>query len=472
MGCCLAARAQPAPSRFDLRINGEPVELHEFRQGVFALVPFHGPAEVEIRTHFNTRWVDVRPLSSTIRARIDEDRETVRFQLDRPQNLTIEFNCDIERVVHLFAYAPETDAPKPGDPGVRYFGAGRHEAGVIDLREGETLYLAPGAWVHGCVRAVNTRDISIRGRGILDGSGLDTLRAAPRESAPSNDPAYAGWNHNMIFLRHVTGARLEGITVFDSRAWTVYLRGCRDVHVDGMRVLNPSIYYGNDGFDVVSSSQVLIENVFVRTNDDCVVVKNLDDIPTHDITVRNCVFWNMPTGGNAVEVGFEMRGATTSRLRFENLDIIHVQRGAAISIHNGDHAVIEDVLFADIRVEDVRRKVLDFCVLYAQYGLDRPATSDERELRMDRGGVWDGQQRFTEAERAERARFRGHVRGVRVKNLHVVDGTLPYSIISGFDEEHRVDDVLIEGFTYRGRPLTSAEDARLVVHHARGVEIR
>lgn len=468
----IPAVAQGNAPTIEVRINGRPAPLHEFHQGTFALIPFEGPMDVEIRTHFNTRWVDVRPLAASIQPVIGADHETVRFHLDKPANLTVEFNRDLGKVLHLFAYAPETDAPAPGTKGVRYFGPGLHEAGVIDLTTGEVLYLAPGAWVRGCVRAVNVHDIAILGRGVLDGSGLDAARAAVPEPSATDNPAYADWNHNMIFLKNVARARLGGITLFDSRAWTVYLRECRDVTVDGMRILNPSVHYGNDGFDVVSSSRVLIQNVFVRTNDDCVVVKNLADVPMQNVVVRDSVMWNMPTGGNALEVGFEMRGATTSQLRFANIDIIHVERGAAISIHQGDHGLIENVLFENIRVEDVRRKVIDFCVLYAQYGLDRAPTAEERRRNLDVGGVWDGEQRFPEAERAARAQARGHVRNVRVKNLQVVDGALPYSIVAGFDEEHRVDDVVIEGFSYLGRLLRSAADARLVVAHAHGLELR
>lgn len=464
--------AKAAENTIEVLVNGHALPVHEFRQGVFALFPFAGPMEVEVRTHFNTRWVDVRPRSTAIRAEIGADHETVRFRIDHPVNLTVEFNRDISKVLHLFAYAPETDAPAPNTPGVKYYGPGRHEAGVIDLAAGETLYLAPGAWVHGCVRSVNSHDIAILGRGVLDGSGLDAARAVASKSNTGRQAEYQDWNHNMIYLKNVERARLGGITLFDSRAWTVFLLECREVRVEGMRILNPSVHYGNDGFDLVSSSHVLIDNVFVRTNDDCIVVKNLANIPTRDIVVRNAVLWNMPTGGNALEVGFEMRSATTSNLRFENIDIIHVERGAAISIHQGDDGLVEDVSFENIRVEDVRRKVFDFCVLYAQYGIDRAPTAAERRQRLDVGGVWDGEQRFTPAERPVIAGARGHVSGVRVKNLQVVDGPLPYSIVAGFDEAHRVDDVVIEGFSYLGQPLRTLQDARLIVEHAQGVKLQ
>jgi polygalacturonase len=265
---------------------------------------------------------------------------------------------------------------------------------------------------------------------------------------------------------------VEGITIFNSSHWTLYARSTRGTHIDGVRILNSSVNYGNDGIDLVSSSDVLVENVFVRTNDDCVVVKNLDDVETRNILVRRAVLWNMPTGGNGLEIGFEMRNRTASNIRFEDIDIIHVERGSAISIHNGDAAMVEDVVFDDIRVEDARRKLIDFAVLYAQYGVDRPPTPEERERRMDPGGVWDGAERFTAEERPERARFRGHIRNVTVKNLNVVAGALPYSIVAGFDAEHAVENVVIEGLQYQGRPIRTAVEGKFVLEHAPGFKIR
>jgi hypothetical protein len=215
-----------------------------------------------------------------------------------------------------------------------------------------------------------------------------------------------------------------------------------------------------------------VENIFVRTNDDCVVVKNLRDIETHDIIVRHAVLWNMPSGGNGLEVGFEMRNQPTHGIHFEDIDIIHVERGSAISIHNGDAATVEDVSYDDIRVEDARRKLFDFAVIYAQYGADRPATEAENSRRIDRGGTWDGLLQFSADEKSERSRYRGHIRNIRVNNLRVVEGSLPYSIVAGFDDAHEVEDVRITGLTYLGRPILGAADARCVVENARGVEFK
>ena len=455
--------AAPPPD-FRVNVQDRGIELHDFPQGAFGLFEVTRPTKVEIQTSFDIRWVNVRPRSAGVAAVIAADHRGVTLVATDATPLTVEFNDDLVRVVHLFPYAADRDIPRPATPNVRYFGPGLHEPGLIDLRDGETLYLAPGAWVRGNVRSIGTNNVTIRGRGILDGTDV----GGPGVVGPGR----AGLS-NLIYLERTTGARLEGITLFNSHgAWTVYMTGTTGTRVDGLRILNPSVDYGDDGFDIVSSSDVRVENVFVRTNDDCVVVKNLGDVDTHDITVRHCVLWNMPTGGNGLEIGFETRNRPIHHIRFEDIDLIHVERGSAISIHNGDAAVVEDVVFDNIRVEDARRKLIDFAVVYAQYGADRPASDEENARRLDRGGTWDGMITYSPAEKPERAKFRGHIRNIRVSNLHVVDGALPYSAIAGFDEGHAVENVVIEGLQYLGRPILSAYEGKFSVENAAGVEFK
>ncbi|HBY59823.1 MAG TPA: hypothetical protein DEH78_08355 [Solibacterales bacterium] len=443
----------PEP-HFSVTAGTQAVDLHTFPLGAFATLEFTSPVDVEVRTAFDVRWAEVRPKSAGIQAVIGADQHSIRFRVNRALPLTLECNNDLKRVLHLFFSPPEKNPPAASAPNTRYFAAGMHEAGLIELKDGETLYLAKGAWVKGAVRIVGARGAAILGRGILDGTALP-----PRA-------------RNMIYAERTEGLTIQGITIFNSPGWTVLLRNSRGARIDGVNILNPAPHYGTDGFDLVSSTDVVVENAFVRTNDDCVAIKNLDDVPMSNITVRKSVFWNMPVGGNALEIGFELRGAPLSKVRFEDIDIIRVERGAAISIHNGDAATVDDVVFDNIRVENASRKLIDFAVLYAQYGVDRPAAQEERRRLLDPGGAWDGHLRATPAERVERAKNRGHIRNVLVRNLHVVEGALPYSVIAGFDAGHLVENVTIEGLRYLGRPLRTPAEAKLVTEHATAVRFR
>jgi polygalacturonase len=114
----------------------------------------------------------------------------------------------------------------------------------------------------------------------------------------------------------------------------------------------------DDGIDVVGSRNVLIDNCFIRTKDDCIAIKAGVNYFTDfesggnvkNVTVQNSVFWN-GTWGNGLEIGFETRAGTMENIVFRNLDIIHVERGGTFTIHNGDRAVVKNVLYEDIHFE-------------------------------------------------------------------------------------------------------------------------
>ncbi len=443
--------------RFTARFGASPIELHDSPVATFGIFPWESSGEVTIHTGFEVRWVEVKPLSAGIAATIDGSHREVRFRLNALVPATVEFNDDLGHVLHLFPYHASA-GPESNEAHTRVFGPGMHRAGTIELKTGDSVYLAPGAWVSGKIRARHAQHIRIYGAGVLDGS----------DNADAED-FYQG--AGPLYVEDVQDLRLEGVTFFNSKSWTVHLREVSDATIDGIRVLNPGAQNGDDGIDLVSSNHVTVRNVFVRTNDDCVVVKNLADRETGNIVVQHSVLWNMPNGGNGVEIGFETRAHRTHDVLFEDLDMIHVERGAAISIHNADSAVVEKIEYRNIRVEDVRRKLLDIAVLYAAYGPDRPAREEEIRARMDEGGVWDANLCYKPEEREALRKQRGSIRGIVVSNLQVTAGALPYSIIAGYDAGHAVSDVAIRGLRYQGRELRDAAAAKLVVEYAQGVRI-
>jgi hypothetical protein len=456
---------QAPQARFEVAVGGAPLQLHDFPRGVFGIFEVARPVDIEIKANFDIRWVDVRPRSADITPAIAPDHSSVRFRVAKPVPLTVEFNGEWKRVIHLFGNPPEKDPPEPGTPNVRYFGPGTHEAGTIELKDGETLYLAPGAWVKGNVNSVGTKNVTIRGRGVLDSS----MFQRPAGSGPPS-AGQRPVRRNMIYLEDTEGTRVEGITMVNSPTWTFHARKTEGLHVDGINILNGGGACSTDGIDLVSSSNALVENVFIRTNDDNVVIKNSDSRDMHDITVRHAVFWNEPCG-NALEIGFELRTGTIEKIRFEDIDVIRVERGAVLSIHNGDRATVRDVTFENIRVEDARHKLIDFALVYGQYGPDRPESQQERTSRMDVGGAWDGVLSTTPEQHAALAKNRGHISNIRVRNLRVLE-SFPFSVISGWDAEHTIENVTIEGMTAFGHPVRDKSAARMTADFAPGLSFR
>ncbi|HEY0865965.1 MAG TPA: glycosyl hydrolase family 28 protein [Fimbriimonas sp.] len=433
----------PSP-HYRLWIDGEEVFVYETFSGSFGIASLERAATVEVEAAEPFESVVVRPLRREVQP--TQQGRRVTFPIEGPGQMSIEFDGRFQRPFFLFAMPLEADRPSPDDPNVRFFGAGEvHAPGVVELRSGQTLYLEAGAVVDGIVVAEDAENIRICGRGILTGRSFHRIEPGQRKPA-------------MINLAGCRNVRIEGITVVDGPTWHVVPNGCDNVLIDGINVVTGVVT--GDGIDLVGCKNAVVQNCFVRSDDDCVAVKAVDyfspkglrDI--EKIDVRSCVFWN-GVPGNAIEIGFETRCDSIRNVRFRNLDILHSEfegkseggdvqgaymSGAAISIHNGDRAVIEDVLYEDIRVEDAREKLVDIKVLNARYSRDQQ---------------------------------KGRVRNVTLRNIQVVGGWFPPSIIRGHPQENGedvyIENVRFEGCCALGKPIASFQDARLIAELAKGI---
>ncbi len=281
--------------------------------------------------------VVIRPLSAGVVAKIDGN--TLTFRLPRPMNLSVELDGDLRDPLLVFAN-PEIQTPDKTDPKVKFFEAGKiHDAGEINLKDGETLYLEGGAVVRGVVRARGS-NVAVRGAGILD--------AGTRKH-----------KINMLVLRECKNAVLENFIILDPLGWTIHLSGSEDVRLTNTRVIGWRA--NSDGLDIEYSKKVRVDGCFWRTNDDCIAIKalyppgvkgvpfeemiNPETLGKHkveriegdvvgDVLITNCVLWN-DSGGQGFEIGFELRVDTIRGITFRDCDIIHIVGGGAFTIHNG-----------------------------------------------------------------------------------------------------------------------------------------
>ena len=118
-------------------------------------------------------------LASAIMANVEPhdplvDEKTTKITLDRPVKLILEANGK-RHPLFILAHALEEDAPAADDPNVIYFGPGLHrpERGIVEVKSNQTLYLAGGAVVQAAILVNDAENVTIRGRGILDGSSFD-----------------------------------------------------------------------------------------------------------------------------------------------------------------------------------------------------------------------------------------------------------------------------------------------------------
>src|SRR6476620_4811232 len=149
---------------------------------------------------------------------------------------------------------------------------------------------------------------------------------------------------------------IEGVTIVDSPMWEVHPVLCENVIVRKLHIASHGP--NNDGCDPESCKDVLIEDCFFDTGDDCIAIKsgrNNDGrrlaTPTENIIVRGCT---MKDGHGGITVGSEISGgvrnlfAENCRMDSPNLD--HALRVKNNASRGG---LLENCYFRNITIGQV-----------------------------------------------------------------------------------------------------------------------
>jgi len=181
-----------------------------------------------------------------------------------------------------------------------YVAGGAVVRGVIGPEEPFQISSYSGLRTYSPTFVLRGTNIQFRGRGIVDGSRC-TTHARNLIQLEGNDIA------------------LEGVILRDSSTWNIPIRKSERVMVKNLKLLG---YRANsDGIDICNSRQVTVEDCFIRTLDDLIVVKtDKGQGEAEHIVARYCVLWNEVA--HALSVGAELRENVDDVL-FTNCDVIH-----------------------------------------------------------------------------------------------------------------------------------------------------
>jgi len=351
----------PAPEQetksddFEMFVNDKPVFIYQARvskypinqiwpgyqrpmnqteMASFAYFDFKGEVEIKIISNREIKTLDIRPKEFNIEP--DLKGNAITFKLSKSLQFVVEVN-GYHHALHIFANPIEKFELKKDDPSVHYFGPGIHDAGVINVKSNETVFIDGGAVVHGVVTSENARNIKIIGRGILDASKI------ARGEAPQ-----------MISLRRVANGYISGIILRDPHLYTVAPTNCDSIAMDNIKLIG-LWRYNTDGIHPTNSKNITIRNCFVRAFDDAIVMSAEPGAykePFHNmenIFVDNCVIWN--DWGRAFEIGAGTFADTIRNIRFTNSYIPHFT-SVAMDIQNCDRAYITDIHYENISVEE------------------------------------------------------------------------------------------------------------------------
>ena len=419
-----------------------------------------GPLTIEIEClQQDVKWVDVRPLSAGIKPQIKDGK--ISFVIPSTGNFSVEINGKLSNPLFIFA-DPIEAKPAKNDPNVIYFEAGKiHKAGVIRPKSNQHIFIEGGAVVIGAIAAKGVENVKVSGHGILDGSFNNLSSPKQTTNMLTLESGYK-LERNQRFVEFMDSKNLtiEGLILNNSTTWQVVPINCDNVTITGLKIISDNA--SDDGIDVVRSRKVRISDCFIRTKDDCVVIKAHLDYPesviVDDVLVEKCVFWNA-AWGNALEIGFELLCSEVKNIIFRDCDIIHVESGAVLSIHNSDKAIVKNILFENIRVEDATQKLVDLAIFRSRYCTDGSRDQDYITKNYLHG-AWDGVLKVPPADKAYHAQFRGKIENVRFNNIYI-QGRLPFSLMVGYDDDHMVKDVVFSNIYLYDQKINSIDQLKI-----------
>lgn len=237
---------------------------------------------------------------------------------------------------------------------------GNFMTGTLYLKSGVDFHLEQGATLLGphntddysnkkrpsLIYAEGQNNISISGKGIIDGQGqelmLDIFRKL-RSGELKDDTIWQvkrpGVGRALVVLfNSCTDIKVTGITLKNASNWVQDYRECSNVEINGITVQSTA-YWNNDGLDVTDSRNVVIKNCFINSSDDGICLKSENpDLLCENIVIDSCIVRSSASGfkmGTASVGGFR-------NIKVSNLTVFDTYR-SAIAIESVDGGILEDV---------------------------------------------------------------------------------------------------------------------------------
>jgi hypothetical protein len=352
----------------------------------------------------------IRPDYRGVIANVQND-STVQFLLFQPENVSVEFDGSITDNLLLFTSKPPVsveearqEAKRQGREFVCY-APGFYTEDSIEVQSNTTYYLAGGAYFTGTFAINKAHDVSILGRGV----------ARPQKG-------YEGC--------HVYRSRnvlLDGLILN-----TCPIGESHDVTLHDVKSI--SFPQWGDGLNVFGGcTNILYDRVFCRNSDDCTTAyatrKGFRG-SVNGVTMRNSTLW--ADVAHPIMIGIHGIGDKSEvsdsicNLRYENIDILcqsepQVDYQGCLAINCGDNNVVKDVVFDNIRIENIHQgSLFHVKTCYNSKYCSAPGRS---------------------------------VEDVLFRNIRYY-GEQPYmSIISGYDENHKVRNITFEGLKINGQAI-------------------
>ena len=425
---------------YNVKVNNEhswsanPQNRSDSGAGYFSL---DGKTTVTVRVKDMTECV-VRPLSAGVDVKC-EDGEA-KFVLGSAGNYSVEPNGDAKKAFFLFVSDIEEELSESGN--VIRFEKGIHTSANDSRITNDTVYLSSnttvifdeGSVVRARFVANGANGITLKGKGIIDGSTFERNASTGAVKVP-------------LDFNYCSNLKFEDFSVLDPAGWCVNWYFCTDSGIDGVKIITSRS--NGDGISLQSCKNIEVKNCFLRTWDDSLVVKNYPNFSnksiegeTRNIRFSDCTVWT--DLAQSMEIGYETIGEVMQDIVFSNITVLHNFHKPVMSIHNANNAVVKNVTYDTITVED------------ASMGRGDAGSNNQLiEFATEYSQTWSTNHKTTAL---------GRVDGVTVKNISVIDGNIVMNVRiagsvdtrSGYGNSvHRIDNVTLENIWIQGKAMKS-----------------
>ena len=195
------------------------------------------------------------------------------------------------------------------------------------------------------VAGKNLEHVAIRGRGTIDGQG-------------SNFRYKEGARPKNLYLDGCRDVLIEGLRLRNAGSWMQHYRDCDRLTIRDISVFN-HVGYNNDGLNIDSCRDVSIVGCVVDSDDDGIVMKSLSRTPCENITISDCI---VSSHCNSIKMGTESGGG------FQNIAVTNCticspryskvtygrQRGlAGVALEIVDGGTLERVAISNLTIKGV-----------------------------------------------------------------------------------------------------------------------
>jgi len=193
-----------------------------------------------------------------------------------------------------------------------------------------------------------------------------------KKNIPVRDRLFGNGSHlrpNFIQFYKCRNVLIEGVTLRNAPMWQIHPVLCNNLTVRGVSVISHGP--NNDGCNPDSCKDVLIENCYFDTGDDCIAIKsgrNNDGrrvgIPSENIIIRNC---RMKDGHGGVTIGSEASGGVRN-VYAENchMDSPNLDRALRLKTNSVRGGFIENIYMRNVTVGQVSDAVLRINLFYEE----------------------------------------------------------------------------------------------------------